>query len=85
MYRSWPSINIEELANKGVKELLRADLARLGQGLAEEQESQILTHCRTTATCLPLYVVVMASELARYVTVLNVVVYSSGFSLPPCQ
>ena len=63
--RSWPTLRIEELSNKSVKELLRAELASHGRSLNEEQESRILTHCRSPQTTVPLYVVVLASELAK--------------------
>ncbi len=63
--RFWPSVQIEQLSNKAVKELLHAELASLGKSLSDQQQSAILTHCRTPATCNPLYVVLLASSLAR--------------------
>lgn len=62
---SWPTLRIEELNNKNVKELLRAEMASQGRTLTEQQESRILTHCRSPQTTAPLYVVVLASELAK--------------------
>ncbi|CAH1790232.1 unnamed protein product [Owenia fusiformis] len=63
-WRSWPSIHLEPLSNKNVRELLHAELASLETSMNREQESRVLTHCRTAATCSPLYVTLLSSDLA---------------------
>ncbi|ELT90543.1 hypothetical protein CAPTEDRAFT_219276 [Capitella teleta] len=64
-WRSWPCLNLTELNTKAVKELSRAEMATLGRSLTEEQEGRILTYCRSPGTCCPLYVVLLANDLAR--------------------
>ena len=63
--RSWPTLHLNELSNKEVRELVRAELSSYGHSLSSEQENRLLTHCRSPATCVPLYVVVVANDLAR--------------------
>lgn len=48
-----------------MRELLRAELAGAGRALTEQQEARVLTHCRAAPTTVPLYVVVLAAELAK--------------------
>ena len=54
-----------DFSNKNVKELLRAELALFSRTISSENENRILTFCRTKQTANPLYVVVIASDLAR--------------------
>lgn len=64
-WRSWPALNVETLFNKDVRDILRAEIsASGGSALSAEQESRVLTHCRTAHTCCPLYVVVLAAHVA---------------------
>ena len=62
-FRSWPTLHVEALSNKNVKELLRAELVTQGASLSGEEETKILTHCRNTATCIPLYVMVLSRHI----------------------
>ena len=64
LLRSWPTLQVEPLSNKNVKELLRAELVTLGAGLNNEEETKVLTHCRNSATCIPLYVMVLSRHIA---------------------
>ena len=66
--RFWPVVHLEELSNKNIKELLHAELASLGKSVRQEDELRILTHCRTPATSYPLYVILIATDIARYVS-----------------
>lgn len=63
-WRSWPTLQVEALSNKNVKELLRAELVTLGASLNNEEETKVLTHCRTNPTCVPLYVMVLSRHVA---------------------
>lgn len=63
--RSWPTLQVEPLSNKNVKELLRAELATLGASLNNEDETKVLTHCRNNPTCIPLYVMVLSRHIAE--------------------
>ena len=65
LYRSWPTLHVEALSNKNVKELLRAELVTHGASLNAEEETKVLTHCRNTATCIPLYVMVLSRHIAE--------------------
>ncbi|KAJ8320207.1 hypothetical protein KUTeg_001794 [Tegillarca granosa] len=65
-WRSWPTLQVESLSNKNVKELIKAELATLDASLGSEDETLILTHCRTPATCCPLYVMVLARHISGY-------------------
>ncbi|XP_064597908.1 LOW QUALITY PROTEIN: nephrocystin-3-like [Liolophura sinensis] len=63
-WRSWPTLQLEPLSNKNVKELLRAELAVDDVDLDAEEECKILTHCRTPGTCNPLYVLVLSRAIS---------------------
>ena len=63
--RSWPTLRLEQLSIKAVKELVRAELSSHGHSLTQKQEKRLLTHCRLPETCSPLYVVTLANDLAR--------------------
>ncbi|XP_060562366.1 nephrocystin-3-like [Ruditapes philippinarum] len=63
-WRSWPTLQVEPLSNKNVKELLRAELVTLGASLNNEDETKVLTHCRNNPTCIPLYVMVLSRHTA---------------------
>ncbi|XP_071103665.1 nephrocystin-3-like [Haliotis cracherodii] len=65
-WRSWPTLCVESLTNKNVKELVRAEVATLDAFVSPEFESKILTHCRTPSTCCPLYVMVLARHIASF-------------------
>ncbi|XP_041374620.1 nephrocystin-3-like [Gigantopelta aegis] len=65
-WRSWPTLNLEALSNKNVKELLHAELATLDATISPDNESKILTHCRNSATCCPLYVMVLSHYVASF-------------------
>ena len=65
IYRSWPTLHVEALSNKNVKELLRAELVTQGASLNAEDETKVLTHCRNSATCIPLYVMVLSRHIAE--------------------
>ena len=62
-YRAWPTLHVESLSNKNVKELIHAELATMDAQIGSE-DSLILTHCRTPATCSPLYVMVLARHIS---------------------
>ncbi|XP_023932198.1 nephrocystin-3-like [Lingula anatina] len=62
-WRSWPTVHMEPHSSKSVKEIIRTELAAVEISLNADQESQVLTHCRTAATCNPLYVMLLVSEL----------------------
>ena len=64
-WRAWPELHIDPLSNKCVKELLRAELSSIGCSITAEQENRIIQHCNTPATCLPLYIVVLISDVAK--------------------
>ena len=64
--RSWPSLTMEEMSNRNVRELLRAELSSHGSSLSAEHECRILTHCRTPSTCSPLYVILLVTFLAKW-------------------
>ncbi|KAL4217270.1 Nephrocystin-3 [Mactra antiquata] len=64
-WRSWPTLQVEPLSNKNVKELLRAELATFGASMNNEDETKVLTHCRNNATCIPLYVMVLSRHIAN--------------------
>lgn len=64
-YRAWPTLHVESLSNKNVKELIHAELATMDAQIGSE-DSLILTHCRTPATCSPLYVMVLARHISGY-------------------
>ncbi|KAL5005675.1 hypothetical protein ScPMuIL_016833 [Solemya velum] len=63
-WRSWPTLQVEALSNKNVKELLRAELATFNTSIAPEEETKILTHCRTPSTCSPVYVMALVQHIA---------------------
>ncbi|XP_069108020.1 nephrocystin-3-like [Argopecten irradians] len=65
-WRSWPTLQVEPLSNKNVKELIHAELAIQNTQISQEEETLILTHCRTAPTCCPLYVMVLARHIASY-------------------
>ncbi|KAK3083411.1 hypothetical protein FSP39_021957 [Pinctada imbricata] len=65
-WRSWPTVRVEPLSNKNVKELIHAELATLDADIGSE-DGLILTHCRTPATCSPLYVMVLTRHIAGYI------------------
>ena len=48
-----------------MKELIHAELATMDAQIGSE-DSLILTHCRTPATCSPLYVMVLARHISGY-------------------
>ena len=58
-------MHLEELSAKDVRELLHAELSSLGHLLPVETEEKVLQHCTTPATSTPLYVVLLACQLAR--------------------
>ena len=58
-------MHLGEFTNKNVKELLRAELALFALNISQENENKILTYCRTPQTANPLYVVIIASDLAH--------------------
>ena len=64
-WKSWPTVRLGEFTNKNVKDLLRAELALFALTISPESENRILTYCRTPQTANPLYVVIMASDLAQ--------------------
>lgn len=61
--RAWPTLHVEPLSNKNVKELIHAELATMDAQIGSE-DGLILTHCRTPATCSPLYVMVLTRHIA---------------------
>ncbi|XP_071149515.1 nephrocystin-3-like [Mytilus edulis] len=65
-WRSWPTVRVEPLSNKNVKELLHAELATLDASISSEEETSILTQCRTPSTCCSLYVMVLARHISGY-------------------
>lgn len=65
LFRSWPTITLQPLRSKAVIELVRAELSGYGLMLTPEQESRILNTCRTPATCNPLFVMVLSSQLCK--------------------
>ncbi|XP_014679399.1 PREDICTED: nephrocystin-3-like [Priapulus caudatus] len=54
-WRAWPSVRLDPLSNRCVREVLRA-AGEAGLSLTMDQEEKILTRCRTTLTCNSLYV-----------------------------
>lgn len=64
-WRAWPTLHVEPLSNKNVKELIHAELATMDAQIGSE-DGLILTHCRTPATCSPLYVMVLTRHIAGY-------------------
>ncbi|KAK3582860.1 hypothetical protein CHS0354_012470 [Potamilus streckersoni] len=64
-WRSWPTLQVEPLSNKNVKELVRAEIATLDASISPEDETKVLTHCRNPMTCNPLYVMVLARHVAE--------------------
>lgn len=64
-WRAWPTVHLGEFTNKNVKELLQAELALCGQIVSPDNEHKILTYSRTPQTANPLYVVIIASDLAH--------------------
>ncbi|KAK2146989.1 hypothetical protein LSH36_575g02042 [Paralvinella palmiformis] len=64
-WKFWPVVHLEELSNKNIKELLHAELASLGKSMSQDEEMRLLTHCRTPATSYPLYVILIATDIAR--------------------
>ncbi|XP_074659416.1 nephrocystin-3-like [Tubulanus polymorphus] len=64
-WRSWPTLRLQPLGTRSIKELLRIELSSFGLSLNADQESYVLTHCRTSATCNPLYVTVLISDICR--------------------
>lgn len=65
LYRAWPTLHVEPLSNKNVKELIHAELATMDAQIGSE-DGLILTHCRTPATCSPLYVMVLTRHIAGW-------------------
>ena len=42
---------------------IRVELVMQGASLSGEEETKVLTHCRNTATCIPLYVMVLSRHI----------------------
>ncbi|KAI0213397.1 Nephrocystin-3 [Lamellibrachia satsuma] len=63
-WKSWPTVEIEDLTSKSRMELLRAELASLGKSLTTGQEHSILEHC-DECSCSPLYISLLANDIAR--------------------
>ncbi|GFS01018.1 nephrocystin-3 [Elysia marginata] len=71
-WRSWPTLHMEASSSKHIKELLKAEIGILladsgGSAatlLGPEREADIISQCRTTATCCPLYVALLARHIA---------------------
>lgn len=64
-WKSWPSLVIEEMNSRSVKDLLCAELSTYGATLSTDQENVILTHCVTPSTRSPLYLVLLTSFISR--------------------
>ncbi|XP_071941741.1 nephrocystin-3-like [Antedon mediterranea] len=65
-WRSWPTLHLEPLTPKHVKELVRAECNIKNFSLSSEQQSRLLSHCRMPSTRLPLYIMVLIDELIHF-------------------
>ena len=65
-FRSWPTVHITPLASKAVTQLITMEMSGYGLMLDAEDQSRILTQCRTADMCNPLYAMVLSSELCRW-------------------
>ena len=59
-------MHITPLASKAVTQLITMEMSGYGLMLDAEDQSRILTQCRTADMCNPLYAMVLSSELCRW-------------------
>ncbi|XP_071791220.1 nephrocystin-3-like [Asterias amurensis] len=64
-WRSWLTLHLEPLGTRHAKELLHSLNQERNFPLTSEQEVLTLSHCRTPATRLPLYLTVLIDELTH--------------------
>ncbi|KAM9308213.1 nephrocystin-3 [Gastrophryne carolinensis] len=59
-WRLWPTLHLDPLNSKDVKALLNLECSGANIVLTKEQERKLERHCRSAATCNPLYVTLLA-------------------------
>ncbi|XP_022107345.1 nephrocystin-3-like [Acanthaster planci] len=64
-WRSWPTLHLEALSPRHAKELLHSLNQERNFLLSGEQEAHVVSHCRTPASRLPLYLAVLVDQLAQ--------------------